>query len=362
MRRHTKTFDALLISLILHVSLLIVFSFYFAERPQVFEDALSVVLLGERPPEPRIRKPRLLAKVEPPTPRAMSAVDRSGQMPKHATTLSELTPAALARRESVISPQAPIKADEVPDFVTHADFIVNAKRMLPDASLGEASQATSPSQLGVRRGLGSAGRGVSKLLNRGEDFYKRVADQRNELQPSDPEKAAAPLDVPLGLGIFDTEVAPGRGLIGEVYVPGHALFFIPDFNRFSPVYTFLTANLNIPQREYTRGFPTPTHFHVIENFAVRFRGRIFIRATGRYDFAFIADDGARLYIDGILVVDHDGIHQPTYRRGDVALTAGMHSVEIHYFQGPRFHIALQWFYRPPGQREQIVPVEMLYRP
>ena len=363
MYRRVKTHNALMISLILHLCFLIALSLQLAENPDVVEDVLFIALLqDDRLPSPQVRKPVLAAQIQPPTPRAMSTVDRAGQMPKQATQFFELTPAAAAHREVVVSPDAPIKADEVPDFVTHANLMMYADLSLPDTSLGENSQATSPSQSGVRRGLGAAGRGISKLLNRGEDFYKRLAEQRSESYPPEPDIATAPLDVLLGLGIFQTQVLPGQGLIAEVYVPGYPLYALPDFETLTPIHRFLTAQLNIPERQYTQGFPTPTHFRVVENFALRFRGQLLIQRTGRYDFALIADDGVQLWIDGRLVIDHDGIHQATYRSSSIALTAGLHRVEIRYFQGPRFHIALQWFYTPPGQPSQIVPSGIIYRP
>ena len=44
------------------------------------------------------------------------------------------------------------------------------------------------------------------------------------------------------------------------------------------------------------------------------------------------------------------------------LGTGMHPVEIHYFQGPRHAIALQWLYQPPNGHMQIVPPSAIYRP
>ena len=48
-----------------------------------------------------------------------------------------------------------------------------------------------------------------------------------------------------------------------------------------------------------------------------------------------SDDGSQLYIDGSLVVDNDGIHPTRSRQGRIRLGTGIHTVEIHYFQGPR---------------------------
>ena len=44
------------------------------------------------------------------------------------------------------------------------------------------------------------------------------------------------------------------------------------------------------------------------------------------------------------------------------LDAGLHDVDLQYFQGPRAHIGLQWFWQPPDGAEAIVPPEALYPP
>ena len=83
---------------------------------------------------------------------------------------------------------------------------------------------------------------------------------------------------------------------------------------------------------------------------------------GIYIFELHSDDGSQLYIDDVLVVDNDGVHPTIGRRGRMLLTTGMHPVEIRYFQGPRYAIALQWFYQPPNSQRQIVPPAVIHRP
>jgi hypothetical protein len=363
MQSKPKTYNALIISLTLHTILMIWFSFYIDENAEEFQDLITVVLFSaERLPEPKVRKPHLLPKIDPPTPRVRQTVSRTGQTPKEVVEFSELTPAAAIQKDRVVSPIAPIEADAVPDFVTNADIPLTQELSVPDTSLGRESHATSPSQYGVRRGSGAEGKGIGKLEHRGENLSKKFAELMSESETVDKSPMTEPIEIPQGLGIFDTKVMPGHGLLGELYVPGEPLYFMPNFDALLPIYTFLATQLDISERAYTDGFPTPTNLYVVEDFALRFRGQIFINTTGRYDFALNADDGAQLFIDGLLVVDNDGIHPTQYRRGNMTLTRGLHAVEIRYFQGPRYHIAIQWFYKPPDGRERIVPPEMIYRP
>jgi hypothetical protein len=363
MQRGTKTYNALIISLLFHTMLMLWLSLYISKDPERFKDLVSVILVDEADlPQPKSRKPYLLPKIDPLVPRARRSVARSGQTPENTVEFTELTPAASIHSDDVVSPKAPIESDAVPDFVTHANTLLTVELTLPDTSSGDKSHATSPSQSGVRRGKGAAGRGIGKVRHRGDDLGKRFIELTTESDPVEMSALTLPANVPKGLGIFDTMVLPGHGLLGEVYVPGRKIYRMPNFNTLKPIYSFLAAKLDIKERAYTEGFPTPTNLTVVENFAIRFRGLISIETTGRYRFALRADDGAQLYIDGYLVVDNDGIHQTAYRQGSIALTRGFHFVEIRYFQGPRFHIALQWYYQPFGKRERIVPSSIIYRP
>jgi len=68
-----------------------------------------------------------------------------------------------------------------------------------------------------------------------------------------------------------------------------------------------------------------------ERFALRFRGFLNVQLTGVYQFFVTSDDGSRLLIDGEVVVDHDGLHGATEKTGIVALAAGVHSIQVDYF-------------------------------
>lgn len=170
-------------------------------------------------------------------------------------------------------------------------------------------------------------------------------------------------DIRRGLGIFNTQAMPGHGLIGEVFVPGVRIFRMPDFDHLLPLDTFITANLNVSTRSYTMGFPIPDMPSVFENFAIRFRAGLKIDTPGIYTFTLSSDDGSQLHINGKLVIDNDGIHATVSKQGSIKLDMGIHPVEIHYFQGPRYRIALQWFYQPPNSSRKIaVPPDVIYLP
>ena len=163
-----------------------------------------------------------------------------------------------------------------------------------------------------------------------------------------------------GIGIFDTNVMSGHGLIAEAFYPGVKLTMLPDFDTLTPFHTWMVANIDVPHTRYELGFPG-LGVDILENFAIRLRGQLKVETAGTYNFKIYSDDGSQLYINGALIIDNDGLHAFRFRSGIVMLDVGFHDVEIRYFQGPRAHIGLQWYWQPPGG-EAIVPPEVLYPP
>ncbi len=69
-----------------------------------------------------------------------------------------------------------------------------------------------------------------------------------------------------------------------------------------------------------------------EGFVLRLKGWIRVPADGVWRFALASDDGAVLRVAGEVVVDHDGPHAAEEKRGRIALRAGLHPIEVLYFQ------------------------------
>ena len=164
-----------------------------------------------------------------------------------------------------------------------------------------------------------------------------------------------------GIGIFDTNVLPGHGLVAEAFLPGTQIVKLPDFDAFEPFHTWMVANIDVPHTPYLQGFPE-LGVDVLEWFAIRLRGQLKVETSGIYNFTVWSDDGARIFINGNMVIDNDGLHAFTRKDGSAMLEAGYHDLEIQYFQGPRTHIGLQWLWQPPGGESVIVPPEVLFPP
>lgn len=123
---------------------------------------------------------------------------------------------------------------------------------------------------------------------------------------------------------------------------------VPDFTRITPEKSGFVNNfdLSVATRK--------------ERFAMNFEGYIDVPSDGQYTFYVTSDDGSLLYIDGKLVVNHDGLHGIIEKSGTIGLKAGKHAISVGYFQQD-WDAVLQVRYSGPGVSKQLVPASSLYR-
>lgn len=128
---------------------------------------------------------------------------------------------------------------------------------------------------------------------------------------------------------------------GEIYLLATGTSKLPDFNTLEPpIGTLFTTEINISDRDFTEPFPGVPKGRD-EWFGVRYQGPLTITEAGAYQFATNSNDGSKLYIDDQLVVDNDFQHGQRMISNTVTLAAGVHTLRVEYFQGPRVRIALQ---------------------
>jgi hexosaminidase len=99
-----------------------------------------------------------------------------------------------------------------------------------------------------------------------------------------------------------------------------------------------------------------------EQYGIRLTGLLRVPEDALYTFHLASDDGAKLRVDGELVVDHDGQHATTEKQGQAALRAGLHALELTYFQGPggadlRLELSADGLPRRPVPKEWLVHEE-----
>jgi hypothetical protein len=138
---------------------------------------------------------------------------------------------------------------------------------------------------------------------------------------------------------------------GNIYFIPPATQKLPDFASLQPTGVLYSRQFNVPPQNFDKGFPgVDSRF---EWFAIRWTGNFTVATPGAYNFNVLSDDGANVYVDGQKVLDNDGQHAPKNARSTVNLTAGQHTFQLDYFQGPRYQVALQLWVTPPGGTEKL---------
>lgn len=121
---------------------------------------------------------------------------------------------------------------------------------------------------------------------------------------------------------------------------------LPAFERIQPTSTSTAETISLKAAK-RKG-----------SFALRFRGNIAAPKDGKYKFYTNSDDGSRLYINGKLLVDNGGIHPAQERSGEVDLKAGVHTIEVQYFDGAG-QVAFSVKWKGPGFDKQDIPAKAL---
>lgn len=122
--------------------------------------------------------------------------------------------------------------------------------------------------------------------------------------------------------------------------------------------------LNVPTRPFDQGFvnqdgtilQTPEGNTLYEYFALRFEAQIRLaqgQKTGKYQLAILSDDGSVLRFGNSsggfsMHIDNDGDHPTKLACANQTVTMGSDTlipIQLDYYQGPRFHIALMLLWR-----------------
>jgi alpha-L-fucosidase len=122
---------------------------------------------------------------------------------------------------------------------------------------------------------------------------------------------------------------------------------IPDFSKLKPIRQGELRNFSLP----------PQRSRI--NYGIEYKGYMRIPSKGVYTFYVSSDDGSKLYIDGKLIVDNDGLHGPVEKAGKAALSSGYHQVELKFFQAGGSD-ELRVFYKRANTPKQEIPDAQLY--
>jgi hypothetical protein len=100
----------------------------------------------------------------------------------------------------------------------------------------------------------------------------------------------------------------------------------------------------------------------VDNFSARWTGRVEAPVTGSYRFSTVSDDGIRLWVNGLLVINNWTDHAATTNTSAaIAFTAGVrYTITLEFYEKAGSATAkLQWSY--PGQATQVIPQSRLFR-
>ncbi|MCY2960595.1 MAG: DUF1080 domain-containing protein [Planctomycetota bacterium] len=96
-----------------------------------------------------------------------------------------------------------------------------------------------------------------------------------------------------------------------------------------------------------------------DTFVTHARGWLEVPAAGKYTLRLRSDDGSKLYLDGKIAIDHDGLHGPTDKDAELQLAAGSHPLELWHFESyGGWELRLSWK-RPGATAFEVVPASAL---
>jgi PKD repeat protein len=169
----------------------------------------------------------------------------------------------------------------------------------------------------------------------------------------------------LPTGVF-TALLTVTDAVGATSISGEQISTSPSGLRGDYYDNINLTNLLLTRTDVTVDFDwgsgSPAPAIGANTFSVRWTGHILPAYTETYTFYTFSDDGIRLWVDDVLVIDHWTDHGPTEASGEIALTAGaLHSIRLEYYENGGGAVArLSW--SSPSQPKQIVPAGRLVGP
>jgi alpha-L-fucosidase len=123
---------------------------------------------------------------------------------------------------------------------------------------------------------------------------------------------------------------------------------LPDFDSLRSVVSGVSHGIDISSKKGS------------EKYGFIFEGFIKVPADGVYNFFISSDDGSKLFIDGNVLVDNDGLHGSNEKNAETPLAKGYHPIKILFFQNTGGDdLQVQW--KGPGFEKQLIPAAVLFR-
>lgn len=168
-----------------------------------------------------------------------------------------------------------------------------------------------------------------------------------------PSSTPTPTRTPTGVATATRTVTPSPTATAPSLLAGVQFKYyegtfsqLPNFSQLTPVKTGVNPKFDLE--------PTDRD----DNFALQFSGCVNITTAGNYIFHTVSDDGSKLYLNGVELVNNDGLHGWERRSGTINLAVGRYPIVATYFEaggGEDFFVQ----YEGPGITRQDIPASVL---
>lgn len=119
---------------------------------------------------------------------------------------------------------------------------------------------------------------------------------------------------------------------------------LPNFSLLTPISTIVTEQLNSPSQSYNNSlipiFPVSLQY-LKTWYGVVCDGIWSSIKAEASTISLGSDDGSKLFLDGSLVINNDGLHGPTTVTHSITTQIKDYQVHVEYFQGPASQIQLE---------------------
>lgn len=121
---------------------------------------------------------------------------------------------------------------------------------------------------------------------------------------------------------------------------------LPNFSALTPIASGQSSTIGLSVTSENDGV------------ALLFTKKITVSVDGDYEFSTRSDDGSKLYIDGNVIVDNDGLHVARTISNSVFLTTGTYDLRVEYFENSGGQV-LEVAYRVGTQAYTSIPADGL---
>lgn len=148
--------------------------------------------------------------------------------------------------------------------------------------------------------------------------------------------AALAAQNPDDLGRTEPFLIGFKGTIFNYLIPPEGMDvkkgYDPAIEKTTPTGYVYAQKLFITERKLSVPFPGVPKGK--ETFAIIYTGRFEVKEEDTYEFLLQSDDGSRLWIDSVEVINRDGSRQfREMKQGKIKLNVGFHGIKVWYFQG-----------------------------